>query len=213
MSSHRWILFAAALVIFPLSLAAQTSPANDVGVFVTSSSYDHEFDFDGIEFEEKAGYGVSYNRYWSDAISTEFAAQKLAADITYVPVFDDSLDEFELGEMDLTVISATAQWHFLRGGRVSPYAGVGLAHIQGEVETYEIETDPGEEPIEAGTFDLESETTVVLNGGVDFNVTPSLAIGLDVKYIAYDPKGEGELDSDRVDLNPLVLAAGLKFRF
>lgn len=192
-------------------LSAQMAPANDIGVFINSASYDHEIDFDGFEFEEKAGYGVSYNRFWSDTISTEFAVQKLAADIRYEPFLED--ESFDLGEMDLTVISATAQWHFLRGGRVSPYAGVGLAHIQGEVETYAVETEPGEEPIEAGTFDLESETTVLVNGGVDFNVSPALAIGLDLKYIAYDPKGEGELDSDRVDLNPLVVAAGLKFRF
>lgn len=211
MSRKQWIVFAAALVILPLSASAQTAPANDVGVFVTSSSYDHEFDFDGIEFEEKAGYGVSYNRFWSDAISTEFAAQKLAADIKYEPFLEP--ESYDLGEMDLTVISATAQWHFLRGGRVSPYAGVGLAYIQGEVETYAIETEPGEEPIEAGKFDLESETTLLVNGGVDFNVTPALAISLDLKYIAYDPKGEGELDNDRVDLNPFVAAAGLKFRF
>jgi hypothetical protein len=36
---------------------------------------------------------------------------------------------------------------------------------------------------------------------------------VDGKYILYKARAEGDSDADAVDINPLILAAGVKFRF
>jgi outer membrane protein W len=191
------------LLTFPIFCFAQS---NELGIFISTSQFDdNEIQDAGdtlnLEFDEDMGYGASYNRYWTPAFSTELAYQKLGADLTLS--FEDIAAD--AGDLDLDVLSATAQFHFAHGSIISPYIGGGAAYISGKagsIDTAELED-----------ADLENEFEWLANAGVDFNLGKSFGIFVDGKYILYEARAEGDSDDEAVDINPLVLAAGIKFRF
>lgn len=207
------IRFYIALVVlaFPIALAAQ--PVNEVGVFVNTAQWE-EFRFaeEGVEaelsFDENIGYGVNFTHYFSPNLATELSAQQLSADAE-ITVRGSGIPAFTIdgGELEVMVYAATVQWHFARGSRISPYVGAGAAYVTGEVE--------GGDEIDGEDFstELENEFTWLANAGVNFGVTDSMSIGVDAKYIAYEPQAEGDPDEASEALNPLVLSAGVKFRF
>ena len=191
------------LLTFPVFGFAQS---NELGIFISTSQFDdNEIQDAGdtfdLEFDEDMGYGVSYNRYWTQAFSTEFAYQKLGADLT-VSFEDIAADA---GDLDLDVLTATGQFHFARGSLISPYIGGGAAYISGQAGSIDTE--------ELEDADLEKEFEWLANAGVDFNFGKSFGIFVDGKYILYEARAEGDSEDEGVDINPLVLAAGIKFRF
>lgn len=193
----------AALLLFPLAAAAQN---NEIGVFISTSQFDDgEIEDAGdvfdAEFDEDMGYGVSYNRFWFGGFSTEFAYQKLGADLT-VSLEDVAADA---GELNLDILTATAQLHFARGSTLSPYIGGGVAYVSGDAGS--IDED------ELGNTDLESEVEFLANAGLDLNLGRSFGIFVDGKYILYEARGEGDSDGEALDINPLIISGGIKFRF
>jgi outer membrane protein W len=202
MTKKSLILFS--LLLFPVLVSAQ--PMNEIAGFISTSQFDDgeiqdAGDIFDVEFDEDMGYGVSYNRYWTRAFSTEFAYQKLGADLT-VSFEDITADA---GQLDLDILSATAQFHFARGSIISPYIGGGAAYISGQ--TGSIDQDELEDA------DLENELDFLANAGIDLNIGQDFSIFLDGKYIVYEARAEGDPQESSLDLNPLILSAGIKFRF
>ena len=197
----RVIVIAFALLLLPLTAAAQM---NDIGVFISTSQFDDSEiedagDIFDVEFDEDMGYGVLYNRFWTNSFSTEFAYQKLGADLTVS--FEDITED--AGELDLDILSATAQIHFARGSIISPYIGGGAAYISGEAGS--IDSDELEDA------DLENEIDFLANAGLNVGLGRSLIVFLDGKYILYEARGED--DPDSLEINPLIISGGIKFRF
>ncbi|HYK02967.1 MAG TPA: OmpW family outer membrane protein [Thermoanaerobaculia bacterium] len=196
-------LLVLSLLLLPLAAAAQS---NELGIFISTSQFDDSELSDGIdtvdvEFDEDMGYGVLYNRYWFGGFSTEFAYQRLGADLT-VSFEDIAADA---GDLDLDILSGTAQFHFARGGLISPYIGGGVAYISGEAGAID------EEEIES--VDLENELEFLANAGLNLNLGRSFGLFLDGKYILYEARGEGDDEDDALDINPLIISGGVKFRF
>lgn len=192
-----------ALLLFPFAAAAQQ---NELGVFISTSQLDeNEIEDAGdifeIDFEEDMGFGVLYNRYWFGGFSTEFAYQRLGADLTLS--FEDVTEE--IGDLDLDILSATGQLHFLRGGLLSPYIGGGVAYISGQAGS--IDQDELEDT------DLEKELEFLVNAGLNLRLGRSFALFLDGKYIMYEARAEGDPEDESLDLNPLIIAGGIKLRF
>jgi opacity protein-like surface antigen len=191
------------LLLFPLVAAAQN---NELGVFISTSQFDDSELTDGVdtldvEFDEDMGYGILYNRFWGNSFSTEFGYQRLGADLT-VSFEDIAADA---GDLNLDILTATGQFHFMRGGFFSPYIGAGAAYVSGEAGA--IDED------ELGDVDLENEIDFLANAGVNLNLGRGFAIFVDGKYIMYEARGEGDADEDALDVNPLIIAAGIKLRF
>lgn len=195
-------LIVLSLLLLPLTAAAQS---NEFGIFISTSQFD-DSEIEGdlgeldIEFDEDMGYGVLYNRFWFGGFSTEFAYQRLGADLTLS--FDDVVEGS--AELDLDILSATAQLHFARGSMISPYVGGGVAYISGEAGS--IDAD------ELEAADLENEVEFLANAGLNLGFR-GFAIFVDGKYVLYEARGEGDSDEDALDINPLIISAGVKFRF
>ena len=210
MKRSAMILAAALTLIAATPLAAQQ---NELGLFVSladldsTTETDPDFGDQTIDFESQLGYGVSYNRYFSDAFSIEFAAQQINSDAEFT-FHDGEVDTtLDLGSVDLNAYTAIAQLHF-GSGLFSPYIGGGAAMISGSFDIDDEFADP-EDPT---VVDFESEITFVANAGIDFRFGPSFAIGVDAKYIPYEAVEEG-FEDEAIDLNPLIISAGVKFRF
>jgi outer membrane protein W len=192
-----------ALCLFPLTAFAQS---NEVGVFISTSQFENSQIQDDIgdidvKFDEDMGYGVLYNRFWTNNFSTEFAYQRLGADLT--ASFQDITAN--AGDLDLDILSGTAQLHFARGGFLSPYIGAGVAYVSGEAGA--IDED------EIGNADLENELEFLANAGLNLNIGRGFGIFVDGKYVMYEARGEGESADQAIDINPLIVSAGIKFRF
>ena len=198
----RTVIFLS-LLFLPLLASAQM---NDLGVFISTSQFeDGEIEDAGdifdLEFEEDMGVGVLYNRFWTNSFSTEFAYQRLGADLT--ASFED-IDE-QVGSLDLDVLSATAQLHFAKGSMISPYIGGGVAYVSGEVGS--IDEDELEDA------DLENEIEFLANAGLNVGLGRGFALFLDGKYILSEARGEGDTDDEALEINPLIISGGIKFRF
>jgi outer membrane protein W len=179
---------------------------NELGVFISTtqledSELNEAGDLFDVEFEEDMGVGILYNRFWTNGFSTELAYQRLGADLTI------SADDFseEIGSLDLDVLSATAQLHFARNSMLSPYIGGGVAYISGEAGS--IDGDELDEET------LENEVELLANAGINLGLGRSLIVFLDGKYVMYEARGEGDSDGEAIDLNPLIISGGLKWRF
>jgi outer membrane protein W len=203
-------------LIFMLFLAAgaartsaQTVPSSDVGVWIVSAELNEttlidEDDEIRFDFEEDLGYGISFNRYWTNAFSTEIALQKLGADATIGVANNPTVT---VGEMDITTITGMGQLHFNRTGRFAPYVGGGVAWVSGEFEAAVFD-EPEDESI-----DLESELTWTAAVGAHVHLTGRIALVGEVKYISWKAMEEGGTEEDALDVDPLTFAAGVKVRF
>lgn len=196
------LLFSLCLLL-PLTASAQM---NDLGVFISTSQFEESEiedagDIFDVEFDEEMGVGVLYNRFWTNSFSTEFAYQRLGADLTLS--FEDVAED--VSELDLDMLSGTAQLHFLRGGMISPYVGAGVAYISGEAGSID--------QTEIESVDLESTVDLLVNAGLNVGLGRGFAVFLDGKYVMYEANGEDDPDEEALELNPLIIAGGIKFRF
>lgn len=208
------IVFLLFVVAGSLRLSAQMTSSSDIGVWIvgsqlTESSIVDDGDALHFDFDEDTGYGISFNHFWTDAFSTEIAAQKFGADlIVSSPPAQGSL-EFNAGEVDITTITAMAQWHFRRGTRFAPYVGAGIARISGEFDPID---DP-DDPENSSAIDLDAEMKWTAAVGANINMTDHLAFVGELKYIPWSALAEGDPSDDRLDVDPLTVAAGVKLRF
>src|SRR5688500_16481897 len=105
-------------LMFLMAALPSMAQQNELGVFVSMARFDTttvtdpELEGDAtIEFSEKLGYGVSYNRYWGQHLSTEFAAQQINSDGEFSFDLEGTEISFDLGEVELMTYSAVLQWH------------------------------------------------------------------------------------------------------
>jgi outer membrane protein W len=192
---------------------AQTSPTNEAGISISRTQFEDSdvSDIEGgritFKFDEDTGYGISFNHYWTDRFSTELAYQTMSGDISVG--FDGFPDLVDAGTIDARALTAVAQLHFLRASRFSPYIGAGVARVTGEIDP----TDDPEFPDEGGAVDLETELTWVANAGVNIALTNNIAIAADAKFISWEAMENNDPERVTLDVNPLVISAGVKVRF
>ena len=196
-------LIVVSLLLLPLFATAQ--PRNELGIFISTSQFDDGEITGGLDttvaFDEDMGYGILYNRFWTNGFSTELAYQRLGADLT-LSLGDITADA---GNLDLDILSATVQLHLARGRMLSPYIGGGVAYVSGETGSIDVD--------ELESADLENEVDFLVNAGLNLGIGQSLSIFLDGKYVMYQARAEGDPEDEAVDVNPLIISGGIKFRF
>ena len=155
------------LLVLWLSLPAMAQQ-NEFAVSFGRSEFD--------QLGDGPAAGVSYNRFWTETVSTRFA-----------------LFAAEEDQETVSALSASAEYHFLRGRRISPYAGLGFALAYASVHSA---SDSGFAPI--------------IVGGIDVGITRRFAIGADFSYLQFD----ADLD-DRfaTALDPTTVLVSAKFRY
>ena len=188
-----------------LSVNAQT---NEVGVWVAASQLgDTNVEGSKIAFDDGKGFGVSFNHFWTPNLSTEFGATALSHDggitITGVPAFD-------VGSLDLIPITATVQLHFSHGALLSPYIGAGVSYVMAD----DLTSDELRQ-IDVERVEIDSKIGWVAQAGLNIGLMRGFAVAVDAKYIAYTPDSAAPGDPAPVtlELDPLVLSAGVKFRW
>lgn len=200
------VLLILVLLASPSLVSAQTLSNSDVAVWLSDSEFNEPTitDDDGsvtLKMDEGTGFGLSFNHFWVSSFSTELAYHRFGGDVE--AAFDDGTS-FDAGELRASSLTGVGQWHFRRATRFSPYIGGGVAYMNGEFDPFDVED---------ATLDFEPELTWVVNFGANVAITERLAIGIDAKYIEWEAQEENDEEEERLELTPLVLSAGLRFRF
>jgi outer membrane protein W len=172
-------------IVLALPMAAQLRN-NELGIV-----FGHAVFKEDVAGESSAdALGLSYNRYWTPAISTRFSAIELGVDTFRVDLGSRSFD--------MNAYSAALEYHLRRDRLFAPYAGIGVALVSSTI---------GSRFVDAGA---EAELTALATAGVDVNLFRRFAAGFDATYMPYRPDYPtvGELE-----LNPLTISATLKFRW
>ncbi|HYH07031.1 MAG TPA: OmpW family outer membrane protein [Thermoanaerobaculia bacterium] len=200
-------LFLLFIVAGCLRLSAQDRQT-DVGVWIVDTELNETTLLDDgealrVTFHEQVGFGLSLNHFWTSRFSTELSAMSFGGDMS---VGTAGVPEVTVGELDAGAITAIAQLHFNRAGRVSPYIGAGAAHVSGSFDVADdIDSDE--------TLDLESSTTWTAAAGLNVRLTERFLLAGELKYVPWSPTDAEGLDSERIDIDPLFFSAGVRFRF
>ncbi|HVT44571.1 MAG TPA: OmpW family outer membrane protein [Thermoanaerobaculia bacterium] len=169
-------------------------------------------DFD-LEVDSTSGFGGAINVFWSNRVSTEFAASVIKPEAT-LRSSNPLIPALTGGELEMIPITVILQFHFAPRARFDPYVGAGAAYVL--FDDLDSTSDLGN--IGISSVDIDDDVGLVLNAGMSIDLTRRLALYLDGKYVpittaatAVFATGPGrEID---IDINPLILSVGLSFQF
>lgn len=203
-------------LMFPLAAFAQ----NDVGVWLNTNQFSTTTITDPagpsnptlkVKFDQKLGYGITLNHFSGPNVSTEFGLQQLRADAkASVHIVNPPVDErVKLGSFKVNAVSALLKWHFMPQAFIVPYIGAGAVYLTGgQIKTV---NDPAA-GTSGETVKFGNKFNYVIDAGVNFAVTRSILIGLDVRHSPYTAREKGSTSSDNVKIDPTTMSLGVRFR-
>ncbi len=183
------------------------------------------------EIEDDVAFGVNLTYIIIPNLSVELDWNYFKADV------EDGDADIEVGELTTMPLMLIGQFRILTEGRVIPYVGAGVAYLFNEFdnsgEYEEVVEEVVEELLEEEfgvPFDIDADADIdvddswgfLLNAGVDFFLTDTLALNLDTKYLFSEASAEEEVEVegvsiydeiDDVDLSSFIIGAGIKYYF
>ncbi|HBK90829.1 MAG TPA: hypothetical protein DDZ68_04060 [Parvularcula sp.] len=160
------------------------------------------------------------NAYVPELDFTYFFTRNIAAELILATSPHDIVGEGTLsglGEVaDVMVLppTLTLQYHFNPGGKLRPYAGVG---VNWSIFYSEDASSALVGAVGPTSVDLENSVGVAYQVGVDFALSERWFLNADVKYIQIDTTATlnsgGTINRVDVDLDPIVAGVGVGFRF
>jgi outer membrane protein W len=205
------ILFLLFVTAGSVRLSAQAL-ASEIGMWVVGTQWTDStlvgHTNHGGQFDEKTGYGISFNHFWTERFSTELSAQRFSADAVLSFYTVEGEEIVDIGEVDATTLTAMAQWHFNRAGRFAPYVGAGVTRLSAEYE-------PDDQGLRAfilggappsGPYDFETSLTLAVAAGANVRITDRMYLAGELKYMP-------ATSLDRTEMDPLFFSGGVKVRF
>jgi len=168
----------------------------------------------GLRFEPQfgtgGGAGVGLNFFLSDRVSIEAKAAALESQLRVRIVGTDFIATANLGHAQIFPISAVLQWHLSEHGTIRPYLGAGVAHV--------ILHDVNRSVSPSATgIHFKDPTGVVVDGGLEFNLSKRFGIYGDARYIPVETKSTAVFvpttSSVQMNVRPLIVSAGIAWRF
>jgi len=164
------------------------------------------------QVDSATGFGLGATFYVTDSLAIETSGSYIKPDFN-VQLFDAV---GPTSTQSLTVIPLTlgAQLHFGNRQPLDFYVGAGGAYVLfGNVDSTELANR------DVGDIKIDDAGGWMVNGGANISLARSFALNVDVKYLGVKPKGSvqfvrGEFTDRRdVDLRPLLISAGVTWRF
>ncbi len=162
------------------------------------------------EMEDKWFPEVDVTYFFTKNVATELI-------LTYPQEHDVTFSGTKIGSVTHLPPTLTLQYHFLPGGSVRPYAGVGLNYTR--LTSVKLNAAPAlgvDAPIDMNrnSWGLAGQV------GVDFQMAPNWFVNLDVKYVKIEAKdiriSGGALAGTKVtdlDVSPWLTSIGIGYRF
>lgn len=166
-----------------------------------------------IDFDSETGFGAGVNLFIGNRLSLQASIYRFEPEAAATA--GDVLANFALGQLEVIPVSLIAQFHLAPGSRIDPYAGIGVGYVLLD----DIESVDDLELIDIDRVELEDDYGLVYNAGVNIGLgSMFLALNLDAKYIPVDSGATavflaGPGQETEIEVNPLILSAGLSLRF
>jgi outer membrane protein W len=145
-------------------------------------------------------------------LALEFRASAVEAEMeARVRTATDAEARFALGTIRAWPLTAVIQYHFPTTRRFRPYLGGGGGYV--------ILQDPADErlPSEITAVELANTLGLVVNAGFDYSFTDRLFLNADARYMPLETRGQirfvGPGDEQNLRVNPVIVSAGLGYRF
>jgi outer membrane protein len=162
------------------------------------------------EFGTGGGAGAGLNFFISDRVSIEAKAAALESQLRVRIIGSDFIATANLGHAQIFPISAVLQWHLSEHGTIRPYLGAGVAHV--------ILRDVNRSIGSSATgIHFNDPTGLVVDGGLEFNLSKRFGIYGDARYIPVETKSSasfvGTASSVQMHVRPLIVSGGIAWRF
>lgn len=145
-------------------------------------------------------FDITY--FWTDHIATELILATSPHDLK----LDTGTGKLDLGDTMILPPTLTLQYHFTPKKTFSPYVGAGVNY-----------TLPYSEDNGADTNDLDADGSFgyALQIGADYWLNDHWGVNLDVKkiWVDVDASINNGAITGEVDLDPLIVGAGVSYRF
>jgi len=198
-----------ALLLLTLTAPLLAQDRGHVGVFVSRVDIDSADLEDGFEtdFDSGNGFGFVADRAFNRILSAEVAVFSVRSE---AGLLFEGAAPFDLGDLNLVPVMFGAQAHLAGRSRIDPYIGAGAAYVMAN--------DLHSEDLDAvglGRIEVDNELTYYASAGVAFELTRGLGIVVDGRWVHFEPSTQaaGTGEEEDVELSPLIISAGLRFRF
>lgn len=173
-----------------------------------AGSFEDLADPTDIEFDGQLGYGLAANVFFGDRISAEFAIARVDSE---AQVRRRVVGPSVIRNLEIMPVTAVLQFHFAPRGFIDPYIGAGAAYVLfDDIEASGIGN--------LDRIDFDDDVGLAVNAGIGIRLGERFGITLDGKYVPLESSaravvvGGGETEG-RIDINPIILSAGLSLRF
>lgn len=172
-----------------------------------------EIDDVDIDFDSETGYGLGLNFFIGNRLSLAASIHRFEPD-AFATAANPALPPLALGELEVVPLSVVLQLHLLPNSAFDPYIGVGVGYVLVD----DLESRDDVQQIEFDRVELEDDYGVVFNLGFSFDLMSALALNVDAKYIPVESAATvvflaGPEEQGEIEVNPLILSAGLSFQF
>jgi outer membrane protein len=168
----------------------------------------------GVRFDPQfgtgGGAGVGLNFFISDRVSIEAKAAALESRLRVRIVGSDFIATSDLGRAQIFPISAVLQWHLSEHGTIRPYLGAGVAHVILRDVNHSVTSS-------ASGIHFKDPTGLVVDGGLEVNLSKRFGIYGDARYIPVETKSTasfvGTSAAVTMNVRPLIVSGGIAWRF
>ncbi len=176
-----------------------------LGVFPLTTDSDISVIGGSVDASNTATPELDFTYFVTDNIAFELIAATTIHHITARDV--PGAGDISVGNVFLLPPSLTAQWHFSPHSRIDPYVGAGINY------TFFYGATAAGNPVYNVTYD--NNVGAVVQAGVNYNFDGPWFLNFDVKQIFLSTTAhinDGQIEAN-VDLNPLIIGAGIGVRF
>ena len=165
-----------------------------------------------VNFESDTGFGAAVNVFFTDRISTEFAASVVEPDVNVNR--SGGVPSTFVGSAQMIPITATLQFHLAPNGTFDPYIGGGAAYVLFD----DVNNGRNLSGADIQKINLKDDVGFVVNGGVSMKLSGMFGLNADVKYVpvkssAHAVFATGPGENSDIDVNPLMVSAGVRLSF
>jgi outer membrane protein len=155
-----------------------------------------------VEASDTADPEIDASYFFTDNIAVEGIAATTRHHIT---ARGTAAGDVDIGKVRLLPPTVLAQWHFQPHAAISPYVGAGINY------TWFFDTSHGQ----VNSVSYSDGFGAALQIGVDYHISGRWYANVDLKQLFLNTTAKingGTIRAD-VDLNPLIVGAGIGYRF
>lgn len=161
------------------------------------------------QFQTGGGIGGGVDWFFGDRVSLEMKVAALESRLRVRMFGLDNVAVLDLGHAYLYAVTAIVKWHMTEHGAIRPYLGAGVAHII----VHNINHHGGA----IGGVDFKDPTGVVVDGGLEWNLSPRWSLTGDARYVPIETNSTatfvGTGSAIRMHVKPLIVGFGVAYHY